>query len=337
MSVAAKKGSALIIALWSIIMLTMLVSSLAFNMHLEAKLTSYHRKRLKARSLAHAGFEWSKFLIQKSASGFQDEDVYGEEFRIQAINLRRGLALNGIGPIAELGEFDGSFSVDIIPEQGRRNINFLEQVDWQQMLEQAGVPQELWSELYDAFMDYTDENDLHRLNGAESDDSFYREAGYEVKNAPLDTVDELLLIKGFSEAIVFGGPDPDDEDIVYGGFARWVTTFGNGKVNINTASRGVLTTLPEIDEFAVEDLLEGRLGADGEPGTEDDGFDSVGQAIAVAGLNDAVSSRVSVDERRYLRVISVGESGGVRTGIWAIVLQDGRDLIPVFWREEEMH
>ena len=35
-----------------------------------------------------------------------------------------------------------------------------------------------------------------RRTGAEEDDAYYTEKGYVPKNAPLDTVDELLLVKG---------------------------------------------------------------------------------------------------------------------------------------------
>ena len=96
-----------------------------------------------------------------------------------------------------------------LPEQGRRNVNTLTDEDWEEILDQAGVPQEMWAELIDCFHDWTDEDDEHHLNGAESDDSFYEERGYKCKNAPLDTVDELLLIKGFTPAIVYGGPPED--------------------------------------------------------------------------------------------------------------------------------
>ena len=42
------------------------------------------------------------------------------------------------------------------------------------------------------------------------------------------------------------------------------------------------------------------------------------------------------DERRFIRVTSIGEFNGVESGIWCIIRQDGNQLIPVFWREEQM-
>jgi len=334
--VKTKAGSALIIALWTIVLLSLLISSLAFNMHLESRLTSFHRKRLQAKEMARNGIQWGKFVLVKSASAFSDEETYGEEFRIKVENLRKGLSLTGLTPIFPLGETEGTFKLDIIPEQGRRNVNFMERLDWEEMFDRSGVPEEDWDSLIDAFLDWTDKNDLHRLNGAESDDEFYEEAGYEVKNGPVSFLDELALIKGFSERLLYGGPGEEEDDPPYRGIANLLTTFGNGKVNVNTASMAVLMTLPEIDEFAIGDILEGRLGIDGAPGTEDDGFDSVQQVIAYAGLPSGISSRITVKERRYIRMVSIGEYQDVRMGIWSIFLVNGRDVIPVFWREEQM-
>ena len=254
-----RNGSALIVALWSLIAMSVLVGTLAYSMQLEARLTSHHRKKIKAQALARGGVEWAKLLISKSDSAFKDEMEYGEDFRVQSINISRGLAVQDT--TQELGR--GTFSVDIIPEQGRRNVNLLVKEDWQEIFDQGQVPEDLWPELIDNVLDWIDADDLHRLNGAEEDDSFYSDKEYTVKNAPLDTIDELLLVKGFTRPFVFGGPGEDEDEPPLPGIARWLTTFGDGRVNLNTATGEVLLTFPEIDEFAVENLMEGRLGLDG--------------------------------------------------------------------------
>ena len=327
------RGSALVIALWAIVMLSMLVAATTFNMHMEAGITTHYRKRMKAASVARGGVEWAKLMLYKSTSAFSDEDVYGEQFRIDLKRLARGNALGNINK--ELGE--GQFRVSIIPEQGRRNVNHITEEDWKEIFDQTGVPNEIWDELIDTLGDWVDENDLHLLNGAESDDNFYKEKGYEVKNAPLDTIDELLLIKGWDENIVYGGPSDDPDEPHMRGFANLLTTWGDGKINVNTANRGVLMTVTELDEFAVDALLEARMGLDGAPGTEDDGFTSVGEAAAAAGIpGEVAAAKFTVRERRYIRIISIGEVQGVKSGVWSIFLQEGRQIKPVFWREAPM-
>lgn len=224
----------------------------------------------------------------------------------------------------------------IEPEEGRRNINQLTDEDWEEILDQANVPQERWAELIDCFLDWTDGDDLHRLHGAESDDPFYVQRGYKVKNAPLDTVDELLLIKGFDEEIVYGSPAGTDAEQTMHGIAYWLTAWSHGRVNVNTASREVLLTLPGIEDWAVDAILEQRVGLDGEAGTRDDGFRSVEEAIGLTGMNPALRSRITVSEVHYLRITSIGEVGGVKSAVWGVMRVEGDQLIPVYWREEQL-
>ncbi|NLB65689.1 MAG: general secretion pathway protein GspK [Lentisphaerae bacterium] len=318
--------------------MSLMVSGLAYEMHIQSGITSFARKRLKAQVAARGGAEYAKFLLAKSfeASAFEESDEEAESFRILAKNLERGIGVFGIE--VEMGA--SSATVDILPEAGRRNVNMLQDEDWEELLDQSGVPEETWPELIDCFMDFIDPGDEHRLHGAEADDGFYKSAGYEPKNAPLDTVDELLLIKGFTPAIVYGGPPTNPRDEPLRGIAHLLTTFGDGKVNVNTASREVLLTLTArgrmLDDWVVDDLLRERLGEDGLANTKDDGFASVAEAISKSGMDPVLADKISVSDRQYVRVISIGDNNGVRMGVWAVFEVARNRVIPIYWREEHM-
>ena len=337
MTVRGRQGSALIVVLWLVLAMSLLVGGLAYEMRIEAGITSYSRKRLKAQAAARGGVEYAKFLLAKSYDGnsFEESEESYEALRIMAKNLERGIGVNGLE--VEMGE--AKAKIDILPEAGRRNVNKLADEDWEELLDYAGVPEDKWPDLIDSFMDFTDAGDEHRLNGAEKDDAFYKERGYEPKNAELDTVDELLLVKGFTPSLVYGGPAEDPKAEPLKGIARLLTTFGDGKVNINTASREVLMTLAGadgelLDEWVVDDILKYRLGDDEQPNTEDDGFDSVADALAKTGLPASLASSLSVSDRQYVRVTSVGQAGEVRAGVWAIFEVGSKEVRPLYWREE---
>jgi general secretion pathway protein K len=318
-----------------LIILSLLVGSFAFDMHIEAGITSYYRKRVKAQYLARAGVEWAKVLLAKSAEVDEDEEAEEgrEDLVLGAIQLSRGVGVRGLQ--RQLGE--GTFTLDLVAEEGRRNINGLSDEDWEEILDQANVPEERWDELIDCFYDWVDENDEHHLNGAESDDPFYVERGYECKNAALDTVDELLLIKGFDEDVVYGAPAEDEDEQPMHGIAQWLTVWGDSKVNVNAASREVMMTLPEIDEWTVDDIIEGRKGADGEGGTRDDGYENVGEVEgSVGALPEDLKGKISTSGGTFIRVVSIGEVQGVRNGIWCVLHAEGQEITPVFWREENM-
>jgi general secretion pathway protein K len=332
-----QQGAALIVAIWVILILSLLISSMAFDMQVEANVAAYHRKRTKAQYLARAGMAWTTAVLTRKVTENQDEELnlepnQDEQLVVASINLSRGVGVSGIEK--EFG--DGKFIVDILPEESRRNVNLLTEEDWEEVLDQAGVENTRWPELIDCFMDWIDDNDTYRLNGAESDDVFYKDKGYEVKNAPLDTVDELLMIKGFDKSMLYGGSDSKNEDVVYQGFAGWLTTWGDGKVNVNTASREVLLTLPNIEEDVIDRILEYRTGVDAAQNTKDDGFRDVEEVIQKTGLDPALADRITTTERKYLRVVSLGEVDGVRNGIWAVLQAGEGSIIPVYWREEAM-
>ena len=329
-----RSGSALIVALWVLIIMSLLVGAFAFDMYVESGITSHFRKRLQAQYLARAGVEYARMLLAQSFEVNENDEV--EEDReamfMGALNLKKGIGLSGFSQ--ELG--GGKFTLDIMPEQGRRDINSLSDEDWEEILDQANIPDEglLWEELIDCFTDWVDASDEKQLNGAESDDPFYEDRGYECKNARVDTVDELLLIKGFTPAIVYGGPPLNEGGDPLKGIANVLTAWGgSGKVNVNTATSDVLMTIPGMEEWQVEDIMMARGGEDGIEGNKDDGITDLGK---IPGLTDAVKGRLTTDEHTYVRVISVGEVHGIQSGIWCVFHAESGSVTPVFWREEPM-
>jgi general secretion pathway protein K len=107
-----------------------------------------------------------------------------------------------------------------------------------------------------AILDWIDDDDVTGPDGAESD--FYRalQPPYNCKNAPIDCIDELLLIKGISPHIFFAPAQgqPDDQQDA-GGPADLLTTYGDGRININTASQQVLRALPILSHAAVDHII----------------------------------------------------------------------------------
>ncbi len=330
----ARCGGALIVALWIIVTLSLLVGTLAFEMRIEAGITSHYRKRARATWLARAGVEHARMLILRSrrvdptAPDSLDEDP----LYLHAMLLSRGMGV--YGAVFPLG--DGVFRLDIVPEGSRRNVNRLQPIEWRELLRQAQVPEDQWEELIDCIGDWIDLDDNVKLNGAESDDPFYRARGYRVKNGPIDTIDEMLLIKGVTEEILFGGPGPDPDSPPILGIARSLTTWGDGRINANNAPLEVLLTIPGIAEWEANAIIEGRVGLDGVEGTRDDGYGSVDELLSRTGVNPGLRGYFTVRDNRFVRAISIGEVQGVRSGIWAVFQVDGGRVHTVFWREEPM-
>ena len=88
-----KSGSALILVLWVIGLLSMIVVSFAFDAHLEGKLISSSRRRMKANYYALSGFELAKSFLDHSReiTGDETDQEKEEDQRYeQAISLHFG-------------------------------------------------------------------------------------------------------------------------------------------------------------------------------------------------------------------------------------------------------
>lgn len=330
-----RQGSALIMVLWVVALLGVLVSGFAFDMHIESRTVSHLRKKVKAEYLARAGIERAKMLLVHSqqVKGVGDtEEMKAEPWYNDAKRLKQGYAIVGLAD--PLGE--GTVIIDITPEPALRNINSLKDEDWERIFKVGNVPEDLWSELIDSVNDWRDADDQPNLDGAESDyymklEPPYRARGHNGKAANLDTVDELLLIKGWTRPILYGGPmvEGDTNGVILTGIADLLTALpeSGSKVNINAAGKRVLLTLPGIDEVKADAIIEEREGLTaGGQIDQDHFFTDVNNLFSrVPELNSIVPA-----DREYLRSLigtasqvlrikSVGRVHGVEQKIISLV------------------
>lgn len=260
-------GSALIIALWTIALLSMLVMSFALDAMLEGRISTYVRQRRRVDYLTQSGVAIAEMLMEKqqnvSASSSADESE--DRWKEPALRIKRGQTAVVEEPIG-----DGAVHIEIIPEPARWNINVLmgknyDEV-WEQIFTTAGIPQELFSELIDCWNDWVDADSTPLTDGAEDDYYKSLEPPYKARNKQIDTVDELRLVKGFVPAILDGGVlNPEEKNkelqITVRGIKELFTTYGDGKINVNAAPMEVLLTIPGIDEITAGAIIEEREGA----------------------------------------------------------------------------
>jgi general secretion pathway protein K len=111
-------------------------------------------------------------------------------------------------------------------------------------LPEFGLDERKAGELVDAIKDWIDAD--NEVTGAGAESSYYESLAlpYAAKNAALDCIEELLMVKGITKDIFAGTKEKP-------GLAQYVTVYGDGPVNINTAPQMVLRSLssnisPEI-------------------------------------------------------------------------------------------
>jgi hypothetical protein len=150
-----------------------------------------------------------------------------------------------------------------------------------------------------------------------------------VKNAPLTVLEELAQIRGFTASILMGGDLEefyDRPDITVTGILPTLTVYGDDRLQLNSVSEQVLMTVSGLRRDQVEDLLERRLGLDGLPGTEDDGFVNVDQALSAAGIPAEISGQFTVSGFQWVRIQSVARVGEVVRVVECVYEFDGRNF-----------
>ncbi|MHC4632478.1 MAG: type II secretion system minor pseudopilin, partial [Planctomycetota bacterium] len=203
-------------------------------------------------------------------------------------------------------------SITITEESGRLNVNLLkdkggrvDQTRTEQLLRLIDLlnreqtdHSHIGYSLVPSIIDWTDSDDevtclpfIQRENlGAES--SYYSklQIPYKCKNALLDTTEELLLVKGITQE-------------VFDRICDCVTVYGDGKININSASRRVIECLSEkMDAVLAQMIIDRR---------EFKPFDSITELRDVPGMTDGIYNTIrktaaigSTDQ--YYHVVSRG-------------------------------
>jgi general secretion pathway protein K len=121
-------------------------------------------------------------------------------------------------------------------------------------LDRFGLEPDAVEDLMDAIKDWIDPDDETTRFGAES--GYYQslEDPYACPNGPVDSLGQLRLVKGMTDALFFGGPDTQ------GGIGDYLSVWGDGKININTADPVVLLALSDdMDMEMVQEMMDYRL------------------------------------------------------------------------------
>jgi general secretion pathway protein K len=245
---------ALVLALWVLVLMTFIGLEMSTFSRADTGSTRYLKERLQTHYLARGGVERGVGMVAE----------YYERYPANALaakNLGRSMGAvteprppiltwlsdRGTDHVA-LGE--GAFSLRFEDLSGRLNVNRADPTVLTNLVRQSGVDYSQAEQVADCILDWVDADDLHRPRGAEKDE-YLRHRLTPPRNAPIQQLEELLLVKGVTREILYGGGR-------YKGLAQFLTTEGSGKINVNTASKEVLLAVPGMDSGIVSRVLAAR-------------------------------------------------------------------------------
>jgi general secretion pathway protein K len=240
-------GVALVVVMWIFIFL--FVVAFDFSVAVREEATAAHRfaDDTQGYYLAVAGFEQALHEVIHQSSGSNLEDA-----------KKRGDLYDGQWREQTLG--NGAFRVRFIDEGGKININRLEEGTLQRLFANLGVEEPRRRILVDSIMDWRDPDDLHRMNGAESD--YYRSLvpAYTAKNGLFDTIEDLFWVRGMTPSLFFGEGESDSGDTKQRIAFKDIFTVDspNDRVNLRTASAEVIHVLTGMPIEKARDFVEER-------------------------------------------------------------------------------
>lgn len=301
-TISAEKGIALVITLMITAILVAVVTEIVYAVHMHAFMSASFKDGQRAEALAEGGVEVARQAIAVMTSG-KDYSYF-----------KTGDAL-GV-----LREDDGVLTIRAEDEQGKFPVNYIvlpngetdiENYDaYARLLKALGLERGL----ADTLADWIDVNNEPRPNGAETYDYYATLARpYAAKNGPMGTIDEILLVKGYTPEVHLK-------------LSRNITVYTDGKVNINAASKEVLMALSDsITAEMAQRVVDRR---------EKEPFTNTAEIRKVSGfetLGFALQGRITVKSSVF-RIYSRGEVGGTVKEVEAVI-DVNRGGKTAYWRD----
>ncbi len=240
-----ERGVALILALLILTILVALILEFDAEARRELRDAAAFRDGLKATILARAGVQAARAVLRQDSQ----------------LEARTQVHYDGPGdlwmiPLSDFPIGDGFVTATVEDERAKLNLNALANLPDPQ----AKVPMILrYKRLFeylqvdprvvDAIVDWVDQDEIPEPDGAESNYYQTLRPPYRAANAPLQSLDELLLVKGVTPEMIAR-------------LVKYVTVYpaqGDSKVNLNTADPLVIRALDgRISPSMAGEIVQGR-------------------------------------------------------------------------------
>ena len=262
------RGSVLIVVIWIVLILASLILVQAHTIRVEAFAAANHVSQAKAEAVANGAI---RYVFSQLG-----EDTNTVSYRADPYEaMRVGEGYFWILRPNLSGERDYDFG--LVDEAGKINLN---SDNPEELLEMLLKLPNMTAELANSIIDWQDEDEDISTGGAEGEYYLLLADPYQCKNAPLETIEEVLLIKGGTTELLYGEdtnrngmldwnendgelspPSDNSNNRLDPGFFNYVTIHsyesntdseGEEKINVNDPQ----------NQSAVQELLEEVVSSD---------------------------------------------------------------------------
>ena len=295
----ARRGSALMIALWAIIVLTSAVLVWAAYIRQTFTVSGEAHNDTEARAMAHSGLAIAMHPLASKET--------------EALTMEEGN--------------DPGFRVRMLSEGGKLNLNFLftgedpRKLDiFRRWLDSRGIDYQARDHMVDCILDWLDPDNVKRANGQEDGPNYH-----PPNRSAFISVEELAEVAG-TEPLTSQPGWKDD-----------LTVYSQGQIDLANADAHILRLLPGIGDLGIERFLQWRRGSDGIDGTKDDPVIQKLETVqGFLGLNktqwNALGGLIALRDNTW-QIISEGWSGKVVRQVTVVVVKGSQN--PKIWSWKE--
>jgi general secretion pathway protein K len=249
-----QRGSVIIVTLWTITVMTILITVMASQSRLSAQVAYAHQQELHAWAAISSAVNQaeSDLMLEHMTPPVDDDERQGTsaDDLNQALQDRfyryNGDELELYYPQAE------TVAVRIYEEAGKINLQRISRARLRSLLEKKlGGPDKAderqLDELMEAWNDWLDLNEDASASGA--DNQYYEalDVPFTPRNGAFETVEEVLLIRGFAE--VFADVNLNAAFTLYG---------DDDLLNLNLATVEAMQLLPGLNDELIAEILKAR-------------------------------------------------------------------------------
>jgi general secretion pathway protein K len=267
------KGIALLMVIWILVLLSVIVGEFCFTMRTQVNITRNVKETTEAHYIAKAGVNAAieqliqQMVIPSAAQAAAEEDsakdLESEDGEEEEVQWR----INTQIPSRPYGK--GEYRVWIDNEGGKVNINLADKAILRAMLDGFAIEDTEKETIVDSILDWRDANDLHLINGAEDDYYLALPNPYECKDDYFDSIEELLLVRGVTPEIYYGGLEqmvtvvpsekiPSIRGDTHKKGKKKKDQFDYNKLNMNAIPPGLWAMLPGMTQEALDQIIEFR-------------------------------------------------------------------------------
>ena len=324
----SERGVALFLVLWVMALLTVIAGEFCYAIRTEVNITRNFKEETQTYYIAVSGLFWA--IGELVVNEYVPRQVKVPDGKEEQENII--WRINADIPALPFGE--GQFKVERENESGKVNLNRAGGPLLKMMLNNFEIGDADKNIIVDSIMDWRDKDNFHRANGAEDEYYLSLPQPYKSKNGDFTSIEELLLVRGVTPEIFYGGlkdmvavhQDEEKEvvisvywDVETGSdvYIRRKVGFDFNRININAASPRMLRSLPRMADDMIQAIMKYREKKD---------FRSLSDLALIVGsdIYAGLSPYITLSLSPYYTIKSVGmvKDSQTRQGVQAVIKID---------------